>query len=78
MLVVGAAGNAIVSSLYDSLRDRQQRMGIAALLREPRRLQQILDEHRELTEAVADGDAERTLALLDAHLQGTLTLLREG
>jgi DNA-binding GntR family transcriptional regulator len=76
--VVAAAGNDIVSSLYDSLRDRQQRMGLAALLREPRRLTQILEEHRELTEAVAEGDPERTLALLDTHLQGTLTLLREG
>ena len=76
--IVAAAGNPIVSALYDSLRDRQQRMGLAALRREPRRLLQILDEHRGLTEAIADGDVERTLALLDEHLRGTLVLLREG
>jgi DNA-binding GntR family transcriptional regulator len=75
---VAAAGNAIVLALYDSLRDRQQRMGVTALRREPRRLGQILEEHRELTEAIAARDADRALALLDAHLHGTLVLLREG
>lgn len=76
--LVAAAGNAIVLTLYDSLRDRQQRMGLAALRREPRRLGQILDEHRALTEAVATGEVEVVLRLLDAHLRGTLVLLREG
>ena len=77
-LLVAAAGNPIVLSLYDSLRDRQQRMGVTALRREPRRLAEILEEHRALTEAVEGGDVERTLDLLDAHLHGTLVLLREG
>jgi DNA-binding GntR family transcriptional regulator len=77
-VLVAAAGNPIVLALYESLRDRQQRMGITALRREPRRLAEILDEHRALTAAVAGGDVEATLALLDAHLHGTLVLLREG
>jgi DNA-binding GntR family transcriptional regulator len=77
-VLVAAAGNEIVLALYDSLRDRQQRMGIAALRREPRRLAQILDEHRGLTDAIEAGDVETTLELLDVHLRGTLVLLREG
>jgi DNA-binding GntR family transcriptional regulator len=77
-LLVAASGNPIVLSLYDSLRDRQQRMGVTALRREPRRLAEILAEHRALTEAVASGNVDATLALLDAHLHGTLVLLREG
>ena len=77
-ILVAAAGNQIVTSLYDSLRDRQQRMGVTALRREPRRLGEILDEHRGLTDAIEAGDVETTLALLDAHLHGTLVLLREG
>jgi DNA-binding GntR family transcriptional regulator len=77
-VLVAAAGNEIVMSLYDSLRDRQQRMGVTALRREPRRLAEILDEHRGLTDAIEEGDVEATLALLDAHLQGTLALLRRG
>jgi DNA-binding GntR family transcriptional regulator len=77
-VLVAAAGNQIVLDLYDSLRDRQQRMGITALRREPRRLGQILDEHRELVDAIGAGEVERSLELLDAHLRGTLSLLREG
>jgi DNA-binding GntR family transcriptional regulator len=77
-VLVAAAGNQIVLDLYDSLRDRQQRMGMTALRREPRRLGQILDEHRELVDAIAAGEVERSLELLDAHLRGTLLLLREG
>jgi DNA-binding GntR family transcriptional regulator len=77
-ILVAAAGNQIVTSLYDSLRDRQQRMGVTALRREPRRLGEILDEHRGLTDAIEARDVETTLALLDAHLHGTLVLLREG
>jgi len=76
--LVEGAGNDILMSFYDSLRDRQQRMGIAALRREPRRLGQILDEHRGLTEAIEAGDVEATLALLEEHLHGTLVLLRQG
>jgi DNA-binding GntR family transcriptional regulator len=75
---VAAAGNPIVLSLYDSLRDRQQRMGVTALRREPRRLGEILGEHRGLADAIDGGRVERVLELLDAHLRGTLVLLREG
>jgi DNA-binding GntR family transcriptional regulator len=75
---VAAAGNEILTALYDSLRDRQQRMGLAALQREPRRLGEILDEHRGLTDAIESGEVETTLALLDEHLHGTLVLLRRG
>src|SRR5918999_1342161 len=49
-VLVAAAGNGIVLSLYDSLRDRQQRMGVEALRRSPRRLAEILEEHRALTD----------------------------
>jgi DNA-binding GntR family transcriptional regulator len=77
-LLVAAAGNPIVLSLYDSLRDRQQRMGVTALRRAPRRLVEILAEHRALTDAVAGGNVVVTLDLLDVHLNGTLVLLREG
>jgi DNA-binding GntR family transcriptional regulator len=75
---VAAAGNPIVLSLYDSLRDRQQRMGVTALRREPRRLGEILAEHRGLVDAIDGGGVERVLELLDAHLHGTLVLLRAG
>jgi DNA-binding GntR family transcriptional regulator len=77
-VLVAAAGNDIVLSLYDSLRDRQQRMGVEALRREPRRIDEILDQHRGLVAAIDAGDVDATLDLLDVHLRGTLVLLREG
>jgi len=75
---VTAAGNPIVASLYDSLRDRQRRMGVAALTRDERRVSSILAEHRALVAAVGARDPERARTVLADHLQGTLELLRGG
>jgi DNA-binding GntR family transcriptional regulator len=74
-LFVAAAGNPILLQLHDSLRDRQSRMGLAAIARDAGRMDQILAEHRELADAIVGRDAERALATIDRHLQGTLTLL---
>jgi DNA-binding GntR family transcriptional regulator len=75
---VNAAGNPIVATLYDSLRDRQRRMGVAALTRDERRVSSILAEHRALVAAVRARDPERARMVLADHLQGTLELLRSG
>jgi DNA-binding GntR family transcriptional regulator len=76
-LFVAAAGNPIVLQLYDSLRDRQARMGIAALARSDTRLRQIVDEHGVIARAVGEGDATAAVETLKAHLAETLRLLRE-
>jgi DNA-binding GntR family transcriptional regulator len=75
---VTAAGNPIITGLYDTLRDRQRRMVITSLLVDRKRIDSILVEHRALTEAIRDGELERAQAVLDAHLRGTLDLLRRG
>lgn len=75
---VTAAGNPIVTGLYESLRDRQQRMVITSLLVDAERSASILVEHRALTEAIRTGDLERAQEVLTAHLHGTLDLLRPG
>lgn len=74
-LVVAAAGNPILLQLHDSLRDRQSRMGLAAIARDAGRMEQILAEHRDLADAITARDRDRALALIDAHLHGTLVLL---
>ena len=48
--LVAGTGNAILLTLYDSLRDRQRRMG-RATARTPDRARAILGEHRELADA---------------------------
>jgi DNA-binding GntR family transcriptional regulator len=73
---VAAAGNPILLALHDSLRDRQARMGLAALARGTHRTQQILLEHRALADAVQAGDEEAAHRLVGEHLGATLALLR--
>ena len=73
-----AAANPIVTDLYDSLRDRQQRMIITSLLVSAERSASILVEHRALTEAIRAGELEVAQEVLTSHLRGTLDLLRPG
>jgi DNA-binding GntR family transcriptional regulator len=75
---VTAAGNPIITGLYDSLRDRQRRMIITSLLIDRKRIDSILVEHRALADAIRAGDLERAQSVLEAHLRGTLELLRAG
>ena len=75
---VTAAGNPIITRLYDSLRDRQRRMIITSLLVDTKRITSILVEHRALAAAIREGDLERAQTVLAAHLRGTLDLVRPG
>ncbi len=56
--IVDAGGNRILTSLYESLRDRQMRMGVAALRVSPDRLAAAVEQHTALVEVLraADGD----------------------
>jgi DNA-binding GntR family transcriptional regulator len=73
---VAAADNPILLQLHDSMRDRQHRMGLAALARDDARTLKALDEHRALVGAVEAGDADDARMIIRAHLHATLTLLR--
>lgn len=75
-LLVEGAGNEVIIELHDSMRDRQTRMGLVALAREDERVQEIIDEHLALAQAICAKDEERALATLDEHLHATLMLLR--
>jgi DNA-binding GntR family transcriptional regulator len=74
-LFVAAAGNPILLALHDSLRDRQGRMGIAAIARDAGRSRSILAEHRELVTAVTARKPSDALAIIGRHLDNTLRLL---
>jgi len=69
--LIAAADNAIVSQQYDLLRDRQVRMKITALLREPGRFDEILSEHRRLCALLGDGDIDGVCDLLGKHVSRT-------
>lgn len=70
-LLIETAGNSILHDVYGSLRDRQMRMIGESAVREPKRIETILTEHLEIAEAVRDGDLNRSLEAIKAHLAGT-------
>jgi DNA-binding GntR family transcriptional regulator len=69
------SGNAILSDFYSSLRDRQMRMIRESAARDPDRMTTIMDEHREIAEALRDCDFERALAAVRTHLASTVRAL---
>ncbi len=75
---VAATGNAIVLRTHDSLRDQQNRMGLAALSARSERMEQILTQHRAIAAAVRRRDAAEAEALIDRHLDESLRLLRRA
>jgi DNA-binding GntR family transcriptional regulator len=74
-LLVAETRNDVLIALHDSLRDRQARMGLAALSAVADRVREIGEEHRALVAALAAGEPAAS-ELLVAHLQRTLALLR--
>lgn len=68
--IVAAAGNAILTRLSDSLRDRQRRMVATTVARDPALMRRFLDEHRAICEAIGAGDARAAGRLVEAHLDG--------
>jgi DNA-binding GntR family transcriptional regulator len=67
--IVHAAGNAILTRLYDALRDRQQRIAAVALARNPSDAERFIEEHRGIAEALGRQDATAACELVSAHLR---------
>jgi DNA-binding GntR family transcriptional regulator len=68
--IVAAAGNAILTGLYDSLRDRQRRMSATTVARAPDVARRFLEEHRGIADALGRRDPEAAVARVEAHLRG--------
>ncbi|MFT2015977.1 GntR family transcriptional regulator [Streptomyces sp. 796.1] len=73
--IVRAAGNPVLVEVYESLRDRQVRMGLRAIAAAEDRARAVLAEHTAIVTGIASGDPERAAAALGAHLGGTLAVL---
>ncbi|MCY0919240.1 MULTISPECIES: GntR family transcriptional regulator [unclassified Streptomyces] len=74
--IVRHAGNQILCRLYDQLRDRQLRMGVALLHAHPERVERTLVEHTEILDALRSGDAEAAAAAVRAHVGRVEALVR--
>ena len=75
-LLVAATANQVIIDLYAALRDRQVRMGLTTLRRDPHRVDRILEEHAALADAITKGDRDGAFRCLTDHLHGTEQALR--
>lgn len=66
--IVRSGGNEILSRLYDQLRDRQLRMGVAVMHSHPDRVAKTLAEHEEILQALRLGDAEVAVNIVHRHV----------
>jgi DNA-binding GntR family transcriptional regulator len=76
--LVEAAHNRLLADFYATLRDRQLRMGTAALRRNPARYVAILAEHSTLADLIDAGDIEGVRATLFDHLAATRAAATTG
>ncbi|MBD0745962.1 GntR family transcriptional regulator [Streptomyces sp. CBMA152] len=74
--IVRNAGNDILSRLYDQMRDRQLRMGVAVMHAQPDRIAKNIVEHEEMLDAIRAGDAERAAHCVRQHLSWVKVLVR--
>lgn len=74
--IVRHAGNQILARLYDQLRDRQLRMGVALLHAHPDRIARTLTEHAEILDALRAGDEEAAAAAVRGHIARVESLAR--
>jgi DNA-binding GntR family transcriptional regulator len=74
--IVRSGGNAILSRLYDQLRDRQLRMGVAVMHSHPDRIAKTLAEHEAILRALREGDAEAAVAIVHGHVSWFSNLAR--
>ncbi|MDH2390997.1 GntR family transcriptional regulator [Streptomyces sp. HNM0663] len=74
--IVRQAGNQILSRLYDQLRDRQLRMGVAVMEAHPDRIAKSIAEHAEILRALRAGDAEGAARCVSGHVGRVRDLVR--
>ncbi|WP_407551524.1 GntR family transcriptional regulator [Streptomyces sp. Pv4-95] len=66
--IVRNAGNQILDRLYEQLRDRQLRMGVAVMHAHPDRIAKNLAEHAEILDALRAGDPDAATDAVHRHV----------
>jgi DNA-binding GntR family transcriptional regulator len=74
--IVDRAGNQLLAELYQRLRDRQMRIGIAALRVEPERVDRAVADHALLLEALRGNELAHWVGLVEQHVGTAATHLR--
>ncbi|MEV8634902.1 GntR family transcriptional regulator [Streptosporangium sp. NPDC051023] len=74
--IVRQAGNPVLAEFYESLRDRQVRMGLRAVAKVKNRAETVLTEHRAIIVGLRDSSPAEAGEALATHLSSTLAVLR--
>jgi DNA-binding GntR family transcriptional regulator len=74
--IVRHAGNEILAKLYDQLRDRQLRMGVAVMHAHPDRITKSVAEHADILDALRAGDADSAVEMAHQHVSWFSALAR--
>ncbi len=74
--IVRQAGNPVLAEFYETLRDRQVRMGLRAVAKVKNRADTVLAEHRAIIAGLRAGRPAEAGQALATHLSSTLTVLR--
>jgi len=74
--IVNAAGNPVLAVFYESLQDRQLRMGVNAIATSDRRIGEVLAEHAAIVAGLRSGDSGQAAAAVAQHLSTTLAALQ--
>ncbi len=75
-VIVDAAQHQLFSGVYESLRDRQLRMGVRAVQGEDHRAAQVLAEHARIANAIDAGEPGEIAAAIADHIEQTQRSLR--
>jgi DNA-binding GntR family transcriptional regulator len=73
--IVVAAGNPVLAEFYESLRERQVRMGLRAVASTDDRAATVVAEHRAIVAAMRGGEPGEAAEALATHLSSTLAVL---
>lgn len=76
--IVNSAGNPVLAEFYESLRDRQVRMGLRAISRITNRDKQVLAEHEAIVSALRSLDESNAAQAVRDHIDSTISALRSS
>jgi DNA-binding GntR family transcriptional regulator len=74
--IVRQAGNPVLAQFYESLRERQVRMGLRAVANAENRARMVLAEHSAIVTALRADDAAQAADAVATHLSSTLKALQ--
>jgi len=74
--IVRTAGNPVLGAFYETLRDRQLRMGLRAIAASTERTRVVLLEHTAMVDGIRSGNPTAAAAAVAAHLAETLATLQ--